>query len=169
MDRVSLVRPDRLVRERAKNARKVVPDVAGVERVLDEEGHLVGHVELDALRQRRRLGKVGQVLDREGERDGLCARARVSTRRVTERGDGSRRRSGGQRTCCRLILTSMPLSSDESFLALPFFAVVAAFFFLSEAAFLAFSFFTLSFCASLWNRWADDGRCEGGRAGGRER
>jgi hypothetical protein len=75
--------------------REVVADVALREGVLDEEGDFVRHVELfvakgvegrlvenegrreregayvDVLGQRRRLGKVREVLDREGEGDGL--------------------------------------------------------------------------------------------------
>jgi len=82
--------------QRDEDAREVVPNVAGVERVLDEERHLVRHVELDAVRERRRLGEVGQVLDRERERDGLRTHKDddESAQRV-ERGEERREREAG--------------------------------------------------------------------------
>jgi hypothetical protein len=39
---------------------------------LDQQRHLVGQANLDLGRQRGRLAEVGQVLEREGQRDGLA-------------------------------------------------------------------------------------------------
>jgi hypothetical protein len=40
--------------------------------VLDQQGHLVGEADLDLGRQRRGLAEVDEVLEGEGERDGLA-------------------------------------------------------------------------------------------------
>lgn len=100
---------------------EIVPNVPLVERVLDEERNLVRHVQPDPLGERRRLGKVGQVLDRERQRDGLCCAVNRSVPVALER-------AASARTCCKLILTPSSSFSPSAFLP-PFFPDAAAVFF----------------------------------------
>ena len=62
---------------------QIVPDVPLVERVLDEERNLVRHVQPDLFGERRRLGKVGQVLDQERQWSMQQPAFAVSSRSVT--------------------------------------------------------------------------------------